>query len=397
VDSDALQAVQDAQAPDVARLRILHLAFEDFRRPGSGGGSVRTHEVARRLAERHDITMITTSYPGARERIEDGVHYVPVGAPLGYFGSILTYFLVLPWVVRRYDCDLIVEDFAAPFSSVLVPLWTRRPTVALVQWLFARLKSRQYHLPFFLFERWGVRLHSDFIAVSDWTAAELHAMNRHARIDVIRNGVEREAFKVTVPKTDTILFLGRLEIEEKGLDLLLEALGKVAASTTARMVIAGDGVDADATRRLCRRYGLEGRVEFVGRVTGREKLELIASSQVLCMPTRFENSPIVPIEALACSTPVLAFDIEPMRAVVPEDCGVLVSAFDVDLLAAELQELLVDPERCAAMGRRGRQFAAQFDWDAIAAEQERVYLRVAAAGESRRGSRARTRGCVLSC
>jgi glycosyltransferase involved in cell wall biosynthesis len=366
-------------AEDRPRLRILHLAFEDFRRPGSGGGSVRTHEVARRLAGRHDITLITTSYPGARVRVEDGVRYVPIGWPLGYFGSILTYFLLLPWAVRTHQSDLVIEDFAPPFSSLLVSKWSRRPTLALVQWLFARLKSQQYHLPFYLLERWGVRAHHDFIAVSDWTASELTAMNPNARIEVIRNGVDRAAFAVNVEKSDTILYLGRLEIEEKGLDLLFEALEQVAPTTTARIVVAGDGVDADATRELCTRHGLADRVEFVGRVAGEAKLELLASAQILCMPTRLENSPIVPIEALACGTPVLGFAIDAMRAVVPDDCGTLVEPFDVAAYAKALQELLSRPQECAAMGARGREFAIQFDWDTIADRQEQVYLRVAGA------------------
>jgi glycosyltransferase involved in cell wall biosynthesis len=359
------------------RLRILHLAFEDFRRPGSGGGSVRTHEVAKRLASRHELTLVTTKYPGARPRVEDGIRYVPIGLSLGYFGSILTYFASLPWALRRYSSDLVVEDFAPPFSSVLVPMWSRRPTVGLVQWLFARLKSRQYYLPFHVVERWGVRSHHDLIAVSDWTAAELRSLNPDARIDVIRNGVSRVAFEKRPPKTETILYLGRLEIEEKGLDLLFDAWARVAPTTTARMVVAGDGVDEDATRRLCARHGLEHRVEFVGRVADDAKFELLAAAQVLCMPTRFENSPIVPIEALACGTPVLGFDIDAMRAVVPADCGRLVEPFDVVAYADALQSMMADPDGCAAMGERGRTFAAQFDWDLIAAEQERVYLRVA--------------------
>ena len=359
------------------RLKVLHLAFEDFRRPGSGGGSVRTHEVARRLADRHDITLVTTTYRGARPRVEDGVRYVPIGLPLGYFGSILSYFALLPWAVRTFPSDLVIEDFAPPFSSIGVPRWSRRPTLGLVQWMFARLKSRQYHLPFHLVERWGVRTHHDFVAVSDFTASELRALNPGANIDVIRNGVSREAFTPRGPKIDMVLYLGRLEVEEKGLDLLFEALAAVAPTTDARVVIAGDGVDEAQTKALCEQHGLGGRVEFVGRVTGEAKFDLLASAQVLCMPTRFENSPIVPIEALACGTPVLGFAIDAMRAVVPPDCGRLVEPFDLAAYTDALRKMLADPEECAAMGERGKKYAKQFDWDLIAEEQERVYLRVA--------------------
>ena len=62
---------------------MLHLGFEDWRKPGSGGGAVRSREVNERLAKAHDVTVLVSTYRGARERVENGVRYVPVGLPLG--------------------------------------------------------------------------------------------------------------------------------------------------------------------------------------------------------------------------------------------------------------------------------------------------------------------------
>jgi glycogen synthase len=86
----------------------------------------------------------------------------------------------------------------------------------------------------------------------------------------------------------------------------------------------------------------------------------------------------VAVEALACATPVLAFDIDCLRQVVPADAGRLVPAGDVAAYATALVELLDRPEACLAMGERGRRFARRFDWDEIADRQERVYLRAVA-------------------
>lgn len=60
-------------------MRILHLAYEDPRQPGSDGGSVRTREINRRLAHDHEITAIVTAFPGARERIEHYIRWIPIG------------------------------------------------------------------------------------------------------------------------------------------------------------------------------------------------------------------------------------------------------------------------------------------------------------------------------
>jgi hypothetical protein len=178
-------------------LRVLHLGFEDPAMPGAGGGSLRTHEINRRLAAAGmDVTVLTTRFPGCADRVQDGVRYVHVGAGGG--GSRLTrllgYVLGLPAAVRRYGvarrADLVVEDFFAPFSSMAAPLWTRRPTIGVVQWLQAREKSRQYHLPLHLLRTVGVRSHRRVVSVSADTADQLRVIDPGLQVEVIGNGVD---------------------------------------------------------------------------------------------------------------------------------------------------------------------------------------------------------------
>jgi glycosyltransferase involved in cell wall biosynthesis len=356
-------------------MRILHLGFEDPRRPGSGGGSVRTHEVNRRLAARHQITVVTAKFPGWRDRTEDGVRYLHAGVEAGYVGSVASYFLALPWLARWLDYDLLVEDFGAPISSALAPLWSKAPCLAVVQWLFAREMARKYHLPVHLVERLGVRTHRRMIALSDDLAARLRAANPGAEVEVIPEGVDRQAFDAVAERRQLAVYLGRLDVHQKGLDWLLDAFAMAAPRTAATLVIAGDGPDRQALVEGCRRLGIAQRVRFAGRVEGAAKFALLASAQLVCMPSRYEAFGIVALEALACATPVLAFDIDNLRQVVPADAGRLVPSGDVAAYAAALVELLERPAACLAMGERGRRFARRFDWDEIAERQERAYLR----------------------
>src|SRR4051812_33394456 len=80
------QFPKESVLPQREGLRILHLAFDDLHRPNSGGGAIRNHEINKRLAVRHEVTAVTATYPGCRERTEDGVHYIQAGRWLGYFG-----------------------------------------------------------------------------------------------------------------------------------------------------------------------------------------------------------------------------------------------------------------------------------------------------------------------
>jgi glycosyltransferase involved in cell wall biosynthesis len=356
------------------RIRILHLAFADHLRPGSGGMEVRTREINRRIAVRHDVTVVTSVYPGSRDRVEDGVRYVHIGANLGYFGSMLAYFAALPLAVRRHSSDLIIEDFAPPFASVAVPRWTRRPVIGLVQWLFARQKAIEYRVPFHLVERAGVRSHRRMIAVSCAIARDLSAINPAARVDVIPEGVEAEAFRPRARPRRGILFLGRVEFAQKGVDLLLHAFHDVAGACDANLTIAGDGRDLERARRLCQELGMIDRVRFAGRVSSPEKFDLIAGAEVLCMPSRYETFGITAAEALACGTPVVGFDLDSLREVVPSRCGVLVPPGSVPALARALLNLVCDPARRGMMGEAGRAWARQFDWDRLAERQEAVIV-----------------------
>lgn len=365
-----------ADPVELERLQILHLGFEDPAAPGSGGGSLRTHEINRRLvAAGHRVTVLTTRFPGCRDQMVDGVHYVHIGPGQGRtrLSRFCGYVAGLALTVRRMPADLVVEDFFAPISSLAAPLWTGRPTVGVVQWLNARDKARQYKMPLQLIERFGVRHHRRLIAVSDGIAEQLRTVNPKAVIEVIGNGVDPAAFR-TVPRVGTdVVFVGRLETAQKGLDLLLDAWAKAASHLDGQLVIAGSGPDEAQLRQQAAALGLSQRVQFVGWVAGHAKYELMAAARLVVLPSRFETFGIVAVEALATGTPVVTFDIPCLREVVPATCGRRVRAFDTTALARTLVELYNDPENLRAAATPARTFAASYDWDNLAHQQRQVY------------------------
>jgi len=334
---------------------------------------MRTHEVSRRLAQEFEITVVCASYPGARQRMEDGVRYVHAGFPLGYFGSLLSYFAAIPWALWRYDSELVVEDFAAPFSSVAVGYLTRRPVLGVAQWLFASDKTREYHLPFHVVEQIGLRSHRRIIAVSEDMAETIRTRNPMATVSVIPGGLPGEAFEDwTRPRRD-ILYFGRLEMHAKGLDLLLDAFAKIADAIPQQLVFAGDGLDRHAVETRAVALGLRDRVRFVGWIPRDERFKWLSGADFITMPSRYESFGLVAAEALAVETPVVAFDIPCLREIVGSDVGAIVPKGDVDALAKAVWELSIDPDRRAALGAAGKAKVSHLSWDRAAEAQGAIY------------------------
>ena len=128
-------------------MKILHLALEDHLRPGSGGGSMRNREINSRLAAHgHKVHVVTAAHPDLVARREDGVSISQLGIPRGYAPSLLSYQALLPFYARRaireLRPDLVVEEFAPPWSSMGVGHWTKVPTVGSVQGYFAARRPR---------------------------------------------------------------------------------------------------------------------------------------------------------------------------------------------------------------------------------------------------------------
>ncbi|WP_051807145.1 glycosyltransferase family 4 protein [Actinoplanes subtropicus] len=369
-------------------MRILHLAYEDKNQPGSGGGSVRTHEIGRRLAVRHDVTVVTAGWPGCEDRVEDGVRYVHAGhgrtraRSAGYFARI-------PTLLRRYEADLIVEDFGAPISTIGVPRLTRTPVVGMVQWMFAAEMAAKYRLPFHLVERWGLRQHRRLIAVSEDLAAEIRRRRPDADVRVVANGVDASAFAVAsdparFPEPTTpLVFLGRLDTAQKGLDVLLDAMPSIPGR---RLLIAGDGPDEARLRQAANRLGIADRVGWLGRLSGPDKFSLLAGAALVVVPSRFETFGIVAIEAAASGTPVIGSDIECLRDVIPAAVGTRVPPGDPSALSTAVNDALARPDLLAALSVSARAFARRFDWDALADQQESLFVSIASADDLTRST-----------
>ncbi|MEX5297364.1 glycosyltransferase family 4 protein [Kocuria sp. CPCC 205292] len=357
-------------------MNVELFGFEDPAKPDAGGGSRRNHEIFKRLTDEVQTTIYTAKYPGAVPHESDGLKYRPIGVSDSYTPAVLSYFSAAVFKARASHADLIIEDFAAPIGSVSLSRFTKVPSLAQVQWLNAKEKSIQYHLPLVGIQNAGVRAYDRFVTVSEGIANRIQNINPQASIEVIANGVSDEAFNIsTSMKRSGFVFLGRIERAQKGLDLLLDSWDK-GNFANEELRIIGCGPDLDWLTSAIASRSQPGRIRVLGPLEGAEKYHALATARAVVMPSRFETFGIVAIEAQAVGTPVIAYDIDCLREVLPRHLNELTAPFDTRAFASAIEKVMRAPGGTVETEQR-RNFATKFRWSHLSREMLRVVRSVA--------------------
>jgi glycogen synthase len=383
-------------------MRILHVIYDDLRNPWvGGGGAVRTLEIYRRIAALgHRVVVVSGSYPGApRKQRREGVLYRHVGRGPNHVTSRLTFMTGAARLIMAGGYDIVSED-VSPYSPVFSPLWSRRaPAVASVQNLSGGHATRK-HGPLglipMIMERPLLMSFRHFVAVSPGIEAQLREMRPGAHFKVVPNSAAPAFYSDAQAGADPslekpyILFLGRADPYQKGLDMLVDAFDRLAdRHPQIRLLIVGSATEG-GERELVKTIGKSrhrGRVERMPQVPTDEAARLMRNAALLAMPSRYEAWPITAIEAGAAGVPVVGFDIVGVRDAAPAypgGHGVLVPEGDIEALATEMLRLVEDEDRQHSIGAQGKAWAARFTWDALAESQLDFYKEIV---EKRRSSR----------
>lgn len=176
------------------------------------------------------------------------------------------------------------------------------------------------------------------------------------RISLIPNALPVDALPPFAPRaaraTPRIGTL-RLLLREKGVDVLVEALGLLAArGLAAELHIGGTGAEETALRAQVAQLGLKDRVIFHGWVS--DQAAFLAGVELYVMPSRYETFGIGILEAQAAGLPVIASACEGPRAVLRDgETGLLVPPGEAPALADAIARLLGDPALAETIARQG--------------------------------------------
>ena len=199
-------------------------------------------------------------------------------------------------------------------------------------------------------------------------------------VGVLANGIPDFAPNIALPKPAEsdmrLLFAGEVG-ERKGVDLLIEALGRLAGTPGWTCIIAGNG-DLAPYRMRAEAAGIADRVHFTGWVDASEIHRLMRDCDVVVLPSRSEAMPLTLIEGACAGAALIATRVgEVPEVVVPGRNGLLVAA-DVDELAEAIRFVCKHPDERARMQVASRRlYEERFALTAFVARLGELYRMVA--------------------
>ncbi len=343
--------------------------------------------------------------PSALPRSEDGayIYRAPSYGRLLYAPVSPTFPFWLARAIREFQPDLLHLHLpnTSAFWALLVPAARRLPWV--IHWhadVVSSAIDRRLALAYRLYRPFEQRLLAASRAVIATSPPYLDASAALApwreRCHIIPLGLDPARIPEPDPAAHAralalwgepgfrVLAIGRLTYY-KGHDVLIRAAAELPES---RVLIVGAGEHRQRLATLIQTLDLNDRVCLPGFQPEADLNALLASCDVLCLPSleRTEAFGLVLLEAMRFGKPVVVGDIPGSGAgwvTRRAGHGLLAPPGDVSTLTAALRELQNDPVRRRALGQAGMAaLREQFGIAPVAAAVADLYRQLTDGGQS---------------
>ena len=361
-----------------------------------GGAQKRIWELARRLADTHDVHLYGMHYwdgPTVIEREGVTLHGVCEPQELYVEGrrsipqAIYFALRALPALLREefdiIDCQEFpyFPCFSAKVhelitSSTLVITWYEVWDDYWYEYLGRKGIFGK------IIERTTLGLADTVIPISDYIARDLRDIGRIEGLETIENGVDFDRLQ-EIPTEDTdwdVIYVGRLS-EHKNVDMLLEAIDSASSQLDSAVScgIIGDGPEREQLEEYADKLDIDTHVDFLGFVEADEAvIGNIKAASVFVLPSTREGFPNTILEANACGVPTIVIDHEEngSTAVVEDGVTGFITEDSAEAIAEKLMRCLTDDALLAELSTGATAFGRAHDWDVIVDELEDVYSSV---------------------
>lgn len=170
-----------------------------------------------------------------------------------------------------------------------------------------------------------------------------------------------------------IAWHGRVVVERKGLDVLVEAWRRLNDNPSipkVHLALMGDGGGAAHLSKLIEGIAAPNVSWLRGYRTAHvDRHRFLSAADVYVLPSRIEGMPVAPLEAMAVGLPVVATSADGVSDIFPggmADGGLIVPVEDPERLAHALFRMVRDPELRRRVGAAGRRRVEAFSFERTA-------------------------------
>jgi glycosyltransferase involved in cell wall biosynthesis len=376
-------------------MRILFCNYEYP--PLGGGGGVVMAALARQLARRHEVTVLTSRAGELGAQSDDqGVQVLRVPVffrrqlAVANFPSMLAYLpsgFVRGMGLRRRHFDVINTHFVVPTGPLghALARWHHLPNVLSVHGgdLFdpSKRSSPHLHAPLRAAVRWMLAAADDVIGQSRDTVRHVNDLyGVHRDVGLIPLGIERPPARVAASRATfglprdafVMVTIGRL-VARKATTQLVDVLA-ASAIHNAHLLVIGDGPDAPAIRQRAAELGVADRVHLPGQVAEAEKYAALAVADAFVSTSQHEGFGLVFLEAMACGLPIVCYDRGGQTDFLASgETGFVVRLNDTIAFGHAVRAIHADIYLRRRLGQRNRQLVENYFIDSCAARYEKVF------------------------
>ena len=260
-------------------------------------------------------------------------------------------FFAILQMKRLTECDYILldnKDLGMNMRAFFHAVRFFRPSVKFISinhhpdYLFCK------HPGYVKFQERRILKKCDYvISVSPYVDDEMRTFMKGDRIRYVPLPFERKHSVISSYDKGKLLFTGSV-IDRKGLDYLIEALSLIKEKIDFSLDIVGSLSDHsyyEKLKRMISEKGLDGKVEFSGRLDSAALQEKYKSSYCFVFPSLTEGFGMVIMEAMSFGLPVIAFDNTAIPYTVHNgENGILCRNKDINELAEAIYKMLTDRE-----------------------------------------------------
>jgi glycosyltransferase involved in cell wall biosynthesis len=203
----------------------------------------------------------------------------------------------------------------------------------------------------------------------------LRARGITAPVFAIPNGLDERTLRAAVSDAPAVVdsfrlaFVGRHDVYNKGIDLLLRAVKRASSERTIELMLVGRASEAarNDIATLSRHLGIESRVHVLGVLD--DPRAVVESCHALVLPSRTEGFGLVVLEALATGRPVIVSSGAGASEWFGDSSGVSTAEPQAEALSAAIVTLADNYPSASRQVMLARdELARNFSWTAVAVQ-----------------------------